>query len=1002
VAEFSLSMQVVGRSHRLKNAVAAAAYRAGERLYDEKLMLIHDFSKKAVELSEILAPEGAPAWMLDRTKLWNACEASANHTRAVTAREMRIALPRELTRAQQIEVARSFLQEEFVARGMVVDWSLHDEADKNQPHVHVMLTMREIQADGFGNKVRAWNDKKLLFGWREGWALHANRALERAGHEERVDHRSYKDRGIDLAPQPKLYRHPDDSRADGRAEVQRRLEAFRKTARENGERILRDPTIPLRMLTQQRATFRRDDLLKVLHTHTLDAVQFEACRVAVMASPELVELPTGRYTTQEMLGAERRLVAAADALSGSRSHEVSEARVQAAVARANARLAQGARGQADTPMLSDEQRVAIEHLTRSSGSIALLEGHAGTGKSFLLGAAREAWEAEGFTVIGGALAGKAAEGLELSSGIEARTLASWERAWELGRTQLTAKHVLVIDEAGMLGTRQLGRVVEEARARGAKVVLVGDSRQLQAIEAGSPFRVLGERLGAQELTEVRRQRVDWQREATTALRDRPAEGLEAYHAHGLVRASLTTDKARAALVKAWAEGLQTTPIAEQQIYAYRRDDVRALNELARAVRVQAGELGEGVTVATENGARVFAPGDRVYFGKNDRDLNVKNGTVGTVEQIDARVMVVRLDGTAARRVSVPLDAYQHLDHGYAMTVHKSQGSTVDRVYVMASKLFDASVTYPAMSRHRDHVELHWARDEFGTRAQLDQVLCRERPKELALEQLDARATTLKEALADDSRFALLAPKAQRALLQQYEKAYDKLRTDEPVLTPEMGLQQHPAWLAAWKRADDATKKLVQATDALGAYQAQKAKLRWYETMKDPEQPLVRAAEQAERAMRDAKRELEKVEQDPALREELKRTCSARNTRIDRHGQRLQHWRSELLNVERAGVCEHALERYARTEKAPVRMAIEADRGTVFKLVRQTEKGVALSDGSTMHFALLKAPDGTRVAKPLEAHERHGLRIGQSLRLESTVHGRLELKQGRSLDRGRGR
>lgn len=124
--------------------------------------------------------------------------------------------------------------------------------------------------------------------------------------------------------------------------------------------------------------------------------------------------------------------------------------------------------------------------------------------------------------------------------------------------------------------------------------------------------------------------------------------------------------------------------------------------------------------------------------------------------------------------------------------------------------------------------------------------------------------------------------------------------------------------------------------------------------------------------------------------------------VARHGERLTRWRSELLGVERAGVYDHALERYARTEKAPVRMATEADRGTVFELVRQTEKGVALSDGNTMHFVLLKAPDGTRVAHSVEAHERHGLRVGQSLRLEPTLHGRLELKQGRSLDRGRER
>jgi len=195
----------------------------------------------------------------------------------ITARELCIALPRELNRAQQVELVRGFLREEFAALGMVADWSLHDEPDKNQPHVHVMLTTRELTPEGFGNQVRAWDQKKALYRWREQWAEHANHSLERAGHEERIDHRSYKTRGIDLEPQPKLYRHPDHVAGDGRARVAEQLEDFLEKARRNGQRILEDPTIPIRLLTQQRATFRREDLLKVLHTHSVDAEQFDRC-----------------------------------------------------------------------------------------------------------------------------------------------------------------------------------------------------------------------------------------------------------------------------------------------------------------------------------------------------------------------------------------------------------------------------------------------------------------------------------------------------------------------------------------------------------------------------------------------------------------------------------------------------------------------------------------------------------------------------------------------------
>jgi ATP-dependent exoDNAse (exonuclease V) alpha subunit len=221
---------------------------------------------------------------------------------------------------------------------------------------------------------------------------------------------------------------------------------------------------------------------------------------------------------------------------------------------------------------------------------------------------------------------------------------------------------------------------------------------------------------------ARRQRVDWQRHASMAFADgRPADVLNAYHAHQEVKAHLTTADARQAVVQAWAKGLEATPIHEQMIFAYRRDDVRALNEFARAVRRDADVLGPDQKVQTEYGERVFAAGDRVYFGRNDRELGVKNGSLGTVAHLDSQRLVARLDGDEAKVVVVDLAQYGHVDHGYAVTVHKSQGATVDRSYVLASKLFDASTAYVAMSRHRDHAELHWARDEFGTRAALDRA-----------------------------------------------------------------------------------------------------------------------------------------------------------------------------------------------------------------------------------------------------------------------------------------
>ena len=279
-------------------------------------------------------------------------------------------------------------------------------------------------------------------------------------------------------------------------------------------------------------------------------------------------------------------------------------------------------------------------------------GYAGTGKSTMLGVARAAWEASGYRVRGAALSGIAAEGLEGGAGIESRTLASLEHGWARGRDLLTRQDVLVVDEAGMVGSRQLERVLSAVREAGAKVVLVGDPEQLQAIEAGAAFRAVTERVGAVEITAVHRQREVWQQDATRELATgQTAAALARDEAAGMVREHGRLEEALAGVVAGWDAARQQSPEASQIMLAHRRVDVQALNEQARALRREAGELGADQVLPTAGGDRVFAEGDRIYFLKNERSLGVKNGTLGTVERIAGggagASLVVRLE--TARR-----------------------------------------------------------------------------------------------------------------------------------------------------------------------------------------------------------------------------------------------------------------------------------------------------------------------------------------------------------------
>lgn len=192
MAFYHLSAKVIGRSTG-RSSIAAAAYRSGSRLTDERTGKEHDYTRKnGVEHSEILAPQNSPDWMRDRAALWNAVERVEKRRDAQLAREIELGLPREISAHRRADVVRGFVQAEFVEQGMIADFAVHNGRARDggeQPHAHVMLTTRELMGEGFGKKNRDWNGTDKLEGWRARWAEHVNRELEHEGHEVRVDHR---------------------------------------------------------------------------------------------------------------------------------------------------------------------------------------------------------------------------------------------------------------------------------------------------------------------------------------------------------------------------------------------------------------------------------------------------------------------------------------------------------------------------------------------------------------------------------------------------------------------------------------------------------------------------------------------------------------------------------------------------------------------------------------------------------------------------------------------
>lgn len=222
MAQYRLAVNVIGRSAG-RSATAAAAYRAGAKILDERTGILHDYSRKqGVTHSEIIAPDDAPDWMRDRAQLWNAVEAAEKRRDAQLVRELQLSLPHELTHEQRVNLVRGFVREQHVSRGMVADIAIHapdqhELADQRNHHAHVMLTMRELVGGQFGRKARDWNDKDVLQDWREAWAEHQNREFKRLGLPARVSHKSLSDQGIEREPQKHLGPIATEIERDGRA-----------------------------------------------------------------------------------------------------------------------------------------------------------------------------------------------------------------------------------------------------------------------------------------------------------------------------------------------------------------------------------------------------------------------------------------------------------------------------------------------------------------------------------------------------------------------------------------------------------------------------------------------------------------------------------------------------------------------------------------------------------------------------------------------------------------
>jgi Ti-type conjugative transfer relaxase TraA len=708
------------------SAVRSAAYNARESIGAERTGEVFYFrNRDAPEHHEVLLPVGAAARFADAGVLWNAAEAAERRKDAQVAREIVLALPAnaEVSTEDRVAMARSFAERHFVAKGLAVQLDVHAphgaEAASEQAnwHGHLLITTRRLEGEVFSAKkardldpeVRSAGGRARVAdgaAWGELWRDHQDQYFREHGLTARVD---------PTATHAQEHIGPVRMRRTG-AEIVERAEIIRQANQE----AARDPGQVLATLTRNNATFTERDLdrhlQKQLGQEGRDVGgEIAAVRAAVLKHPDLVPLhdrETGdaadRFTTRQVRDEERAAMAAGNGLANRRS---------GAVSNRSARGAQAGRS------LRPDQAAAFDYAV-GAGHLKLIEGRAGTGKSYTLAAIRDAHERDGKRVIGLAPTNAVAQDLAADGFAESGTVHSALFRLKNGRTSWDRNTVVMVDEAAMLDTRVTGELLEAARQAGAKLVLTGDDRQLASIERGGIFTELRQQHGAAEITEVTRQTVDWQRQAARDLAEgRFAEAVGAFDKAGAITWTQDQHDARRALVAAWKRDAEERPRQSRFVFAYTNKDVDALNVELRQVRRDRGELaGADVEFTTKHGPASFAVGDRVQFTDTDKRRQIYNGNVGTITGLDAVTgeISARIDaaGGAGRQVSWSAQEFEGFRHGYAGTIYKGQGKTLDRTYLYHTEHWRSAASYVALTRQRESAQVFVARETARDAAQL--------------------------------------------------------------------------------------------------------------------------------------------------------------------------------------------------------------------------------------------------------------------------------------------
>ncbi|KTD47882.1 Conjugal transfer protein TraA [Legionella quinlivanii] len=740
------------------SAVAAAAYRAGIKLYDERLGLTYDFSHRHdVQYSELLLPEGTEQSFTEREFIWNEVERAETRKNAQVCKDIMLALPKELDLVQQIELAKRFAQVHFVDKGIPADISIHDHGDGN-PHAHILITTRRLEKNQFAkHKARDLNPQfaKGFITEKEQW------------HQQWREFQDsyFAEKGIDLTVDLNHIipeRHHGGFRDKASHYLLEENELI-KQARE--EIVLNDIENFINILSIEHSVFTRKDIETLLFkTITQENYNefFQVTVERVLSDKNVICLGENEqgqkaFTTRHQYLQESKLLNAVERLQERTGH-----------------VYQTDTGQfLQATTLSEEQQQAFEFIV-NGGDISCIIGRPGVGKSYMLTPVKDFYQQQGCRVLGATLSGKVAKQLQIESGIESSTIASLTAQLMSGKLSLNANDILIIDEAGMVDFANMSYLIERVKEAKAKLILVGDPDQLKPIKKGAIFKGIASQVGCFTMVDIKRQRHAGDRQASIELAKGNIEtGLTHYLEQNaiVIADNERSNNASELLINAWQANInQHEDLRNSIIIAHANVTVDSLNLNARELLMQKGilateqvniikeiksknrryqpgqyimvthsdnELGliggeqgrisavddeQNITLNMNDGREIIvsshlrryveqtglqdfylAKGERIFFKKGDKDIGVKNGDLATITQVNEEGFTAVLDSGAT--VNVP-KRYMQIDYAYAMTVHKSQGMSVENTYVcIDTQWWDRALSFVAFTRHKEKLKI---------------------------------------------------------------------------------------------------------------------------------------------------------------------------------------------------------------------------------------------------------------------------------------------------------